>query len=95
MLSILRISRGLSIRSSRLFSQEATTQLAVKTATALSTDKKIRHTKTDDKELLEPHNIHIAVDRVKELAWAKFDESVEIAVQLGVDPRKPNQSIKV
>jgi hypothetical protein len=43
---------------------------------------------------LPPQNIHDAVDIVKSLAWAKFDETIEIAVNLGVDPRKPNQSIK-
>jgi len=31
---------------------------------------------------------------VKSHAWAKFDETVEISVNLGLDPRKPNQSIK-
>jgi large subunit ribosomal protein L1 len=42
----------------------------------------------------EPVNINKAVDMVKELAWAKFDETVEISVNLGLDPRKPNQSVK-
>ena len=32
---------------------------------------------------------------MREAAWAKFDETVEVAVNLGVDPRKPNQSVKV
>lgn len=39
-------------------------------------------------------NINIAVELVKELSWAKFDETVEISINLDVDPRKPNQSIK-
>jgi len=40
------------------------------------------------------HNIHDAVALLRETAWAKFDETVEVAVNLNLDPRKPNQSIK-
>jgi large subunit ribosomal protein L1 len=35
-----------------------------------------------------------AIDRVKELATAKFDETVELAVRLGVDPRKAEQIVR-
>jgi large subunit ribosomal protein L1 len=35
-----------------------------------------------------------ASDLVKELAHAKFDESVELAVRLGVDPRKADQIVR-
>ncbi|MBS1903425.1 MAG: 50S ribosomal protein L1 [Bacteroidetes bacterium] len=35
-----------------------------------------------------------AVKKVKELASAKFDESVDIALNLGVDPRKADQAIR-
>src|SRR5215213_3267833 len=35
-----------------------------------------------------------AVDLVKSLAAAKFDESVELAVRLGVDPRKADQIVR-
>jgi len=35
-----------------------------------------------------------AVDRVKESATAKFGESVDIAVRLGVDPKKADQAIR-
>ena len=35
-----------------------------------------------------------AVDLVKSLAPAKFDETVEIAVRLGVDPRKADQMVR-
>jgi large subunit ribosomal protein L1 len=31
---------------------------------------------------------------IKELSWAKFDETIEITVQMGLDPRKPNQAVK-
>jgi large subunit ribosomal protein L1 len=35
-----------------------------------------------------------AVKLVKELAFAKFDETVEIAARLGVDPRKADQVVR-
>lgn len=35
-----------------------------------------------------------AVDLVKELAKASFDETVEVAVRLGVDPRKADQIVR-
>jgi large subunit ribosomal protein L1 len=35
-----------------------------------------------------------SVDLVKELAHAKFDETVELAVRLGVDPRKADQIVR-
>src|SRR5215218_6265197 len=35
-----------------------------------------------------------AVDLVKSLAAAKFDETVEVAVRLGVDPRKADQIVR-
>jgi ribosomal protein L1 len=39
-------------------------------------------------------NAHQAVDAMKSSAWAKFDETVEISINTGLDPRKPNQSVK-
>ena len=39
-------------------------------------------------------NVNNAMELVKSLCWARFDETIEVAVVLGVDPRKPNQSIK-
>lgn len=35
-----------------------------------------------------------AIDLVKQTAKAKFDESVEVAVRLGVDPRKQDQAVR-
>jgi large subunit ribosomal protein L1 len=40
------------------------------------------------------YNLTEAVDLVKELAHAKFDETVELAVRLGVDPRKADQIVR-
>jgi len=35
-----------------------------------------------------------AINIVKEAAYAKFDETVEIAIRLGVDPRKADQMVR-
>ena len=40
------------------------------------------------------HGVTEAVELVKELASAKFDETVELAVRLGVDPRKADQIVR-
>jgi large subunit ribosomal protein L1 len=48
--------------------------------------KKVDRTKT--------FNIPEAVKQVKQLATAKFDESVDIAINLGIDPRKADQAIR-
>lgn len=53
--------------------------------------KKNRHGKNDK---FSPQNIYSAVELLKEKAWANFDETVEVAVNLGVDPRKSNQAVK-
>ena len=41
-----------------------------------------------------PHNLDEAMVRLKEAAWAKFDETVEIAMLLGVDPRHADQMVR-
>ncbi len=40
------------------------------------------------------YSIEEAVGKVKEMANAKFTESVDIAVRLGVDPKKADQAIR-
>lgn len=35
-----------------------------------------------------------ALDKVKEMAFAKFDESVDVSANLGVDPRKADQIVR-
>jgi len=47
--------------------------------------------KVDKKKL---YSIEEAVAIVKEAATAKFNESVDIAVRLGVDPKKADQAIR-
>ena len=37
---------------------------------------------------------NLAVGKLKEIAFAKFDETVELTVWLGVDPRKADQLVR-
>jgi len=46
---------------------------------------------------LEPRKLYTAreaVDRVRAAAYAKFDESVDVAVRLGVDPKHADQIVR-
>ena len=48
-------------------------------------------------EKLEPgrkYNLETAITKLKEIAFAKFDETVELTVWLGVDPRKADQLVR-
>jgi large subunit ribosomal protein L1 len=45
-------------------------------------------------ELKKDYSIDEAITKVKESATAKFVESVDIAVRLGVDPKKADQAIR-
>jgi len=45
-------------------------------------------------EPLKKYSFTEAVKLVKETGYAKFDETVEIAIRLGVDPKHPEQMVK-
>jgi large subunit ribosomal protein L1 len=47
--------------------------------------------KYENRELVE---LERAVDLVKEFATAKFDETIELSAQLGVDPRHADQQVR-
>jgi len=40
------------------------------------------------------YNLETAIAKIKEIAFAKFDETVELTVWLGVDPRKADQLVR-
>ena len=40
------------------------------------------------------YTVEEAIDLLQKLPKAKFDETVEVAMQLGVDPRKPEQTVR-
>ncbi|MGA8297319.1 MAG: 50S ribosomal protein L1 [Acidimicrobiales bacterium] len=51
----------------------------------------------DAKKSVDPERLYSpaeAVDLVKSLAKAKFDETIELAVRLGVDPRRAEQMVR-
>ena len=60
--------------------------------TSTTSSGSVRHTKTHEK--YGPMNIHKALSLVKAMSWAKFDETIELSLNMGLDPRKPNQSVK-
>ena len=45
-------------------------------------------------DLDKTYTLAQACDLVKEITTSKFDASVDIAVRLGVDPRKANQMVR-
>ncbi len=45
-------------------------------------------------EVGRKYDLEGAVSKVKEIASAKFDETVELTVWLGVDPRKADQLVR-
>lgn len=45
-------------------------------------------------DLTKPFAMNDAIDAVKACANAKFDESIDVAIQLGIDPRKSDQAIR-
>ncbi len=45
-------------------------------------------------ERTHKYNLDDAVKKLKEIAYAKFDETVELTIWLGVDPRKADQLVR-
>ena len=45
-------------------------------------------------ELGRKYNLDSAITKIKEISFAKFDETVELTVWLGVDPRKADQLVR-
>ena len=40
------------------------------------------------------YSLSEAVEVVRKFATCKFDESVDVAIQLGIDPRKSDQTVR-
>ena len=57
----------------------------------LTKKQKIANAKVDANK---QYKLYEACELVKEVSYAKFDASVDIAVRLGVDPRKANQMVR-
>ncbi|OGP65485.1 MAG: 50S ribosomal protein L1 [Deltaproteobacteria bacterium RBG_16_42_7] len=45
-------------------------------------------------EITKQYNLQEAIDMVKQSAYTKFDETVDLAVNLGVDPKKSEQMVR-
>lgn len=94
--------------SIRWFSVEAIQQQAPKDASAegneaadTPTETKVKKIKTKRKPKrvrydfkLGPVIVQEAIELARKHKWAKFDESVELTIRTGLDPRKPNQNVK-
>ncbi len=52
------------------------------------------HAATEKVERGKEYPLEEAIQKVKEMAYAKFDETVDLAVNLGVDPRKSDQMVR-
>ena len=53
------------------------------------------HDKAKEKiDRTQQYDIKEAVDLVKQLVHTKFDETVDLAINLGVDPRKSDQMVR-
>ena len=59
----------------------------------MATGKQIRNAK-EKVDRSRTYSLDEAIALLKEGAFAKFDESVEVSVRLGVDPRKADQMIR-
>ncbi|MBW2475734.1 MAG: 50S ribosomal protein L1 [Deltaproteobacteria bacterium] len=59
----------------------------------MATGKKFRTAK-DQVDRTKLYSIDEALTLVKETSFAKFDETVDVAVKLGVDPRKADQMVR-
>jgi len=55
--------------------------------------KKLR-TALDKVEIGKEYSLEDALKRAKEATYTKFDESVDLAVNLGIDPRKSEQMVR-
>ena len=58
-------------------------------------NSKNRNNTLDKVDRIKEYPLEEAVKMVKELSYAKFDETVEIAINLGVDPRQADQNIRI
>ncbi len=60
----------------------------------MSAGKRYRKMQEDKAKLPSPPSLDVALAFVKEHATAKFDETVEMAVRLGVDPKYSDQMVR-
>ena len=49
---------------------------------------------SERRQIAKPYEAKKAIELVKQMSFAKFDETVEIAIRLGVDPRHADQVVR-
>jgi large subunit ribosomal protein L1 len=60
----------------------------------MRTHGKKYNTAAKTRDIATPYQPRQALEIVKKSAYAKFDETVEVAVRLGVDPRHADQVVR-
>ncbi|MCS5641502.1 MAG: 50S ribosomal protein L1, partial [Candidatus Marinimicrobia bacterium] len=58
----------------------------------ISKNRKAANEKLDQ---MKEYSVEDAVKMIKDLKFTKFDESIDLAINLGVDPRHADQNIRV
>jgi len=60
----------------------------------MRTHGKKYNTPAKNRDIESTYQVRQALELVKKSAFAKFDETVEVAVRLGVDPRHADQVVR-
>lgn len=67
--------------------------MIINTKSKLAKSKKLRKIK-EDLDLSNFHSLTEAIDLLKKSTYTKFDETLDIAMNLGVDPRQSDQMVR-
>ena len=93
--------RHVSTISQRISSHRITLWRCCQSAPSINTKPVKEEDKSASKKSRPPkgltfelQNVHDAMNLIKKYAWASFDETVEVSVNLNVDPRKQSQAVK-
>lgn len=93
-INIIKVRGCFQFQSIHQFSTEAAAPAEAAAANPFASNPNYSKRKEIKKMKFDIMNIHDAVAKVKEIAYARFDETMEISLNMGLDPRKPNQSVK-
>ena len=74
-----------------MFDDNNNVWMAIGTTSFATKNQKIEYAKVDP---LKQYKLLEACNLVKEISFTKFDASVDVAMRLGVDPRKANQMVR-
>jgi hypothetical protein len=94
MLSVLRRRNCVGLVGVNQYIRTCAAVATVPAAPEEATPKIAKKPKIPPNKNLGNQNIHDGLKIIKEQARARFDETVEIAIKLNVDPRKQTQAVK-